>query len=305
MHSTIPVRPKRDKEQGYILLMLMLFITVLAIAAAAVAPSVTFQVRRDREEELIHRGVQYSRAVRRYVKKFGRYPMRIEELENTNNMRFLRKRYKDPITGQDFKPLHLGEVQTAFGGGIAGATPLNPVNAVPGVPTLGGAAQGLNNLQQPQPSGVSTAAGVTTDQNQNAAGQNPQSDQSSGQPDSGSQTQANPASGATTPQTFGGGPIVGVVSTSKKESIRVFNKKNHYNQWQFIYDPNSDRGGLLNTPAQPPLQGAAPQVGQGGQPGQPTTTGTGIHLGTSSQNPAPQPIQPQQPQQQPQSPDQQ
>src|SRR5437899_13001339 len=85
MHSRIPSRMKRSNEQGYILLMLMLFITVLAIAAAAVAPSITFQIQRDREEELIHRGVQYSRAVRRYVKKFGRYPMRVEELENTNN----------------------------------------------------------------------------------------------------------------------------------------------------------------------------------------------------------------------------
>src|SRR5437899_12935215 len=96
MHSRIPSRMKRGNEQGYILLMLMLFITVLAIAAAAVAPSIAFQVRRDREEELIHRGVQYSRAVRPHAKKFGRYPMRVEGLERTNNMRLLRKRYKKP-----------------------------------------------------------------------------------------------------------------------------------------------------------------------------------------------------------------
>jgi hypothetical protein len=50
-----------------------------------------------------------------------------------------------------------------------------------------------------------------------------------------------------------------VVSTSKKQSIREFNKKNHYKDWQFIYDPSSDRGGLLNTPAQPPLQGVPNQ----------------------------------------------
>ena len=60
---------------------------------------------------MIHRGTQYSRAIRRYVKKTGRYPSRLEELENTNNIRFLRKRYKDPITGKDFKLLHVGEVQ--------------------------------------------------------------------------------------------------------------------------------------------------------------------------------------------------
>src|SRR5438445_10789559 len=114
MHSRIPSRMKRSNERGYILLMLMLFITVLAIAAAAVAPSITFQIQRDREEELIHRGVQYSRAVRRYVKKLGRYPMRVEELENTNNMRFLRKRYKEQVTGLDLYILNLGEVQLEF-----------------------------------------------------------------------------------------------------------------------------------------------------------------------------------------------
>src|SRR5437773_8720739 len=99
MHSRIPSRMKRSNEQGYILLMLMLFITVLAIAAAAVAPSITFQIHRDREEELINRGVQYSRAVRRYGAKFGRYAMRVKGLENKNNMRSRRNRYKDPGTG--------------------------------------------------------------------------------------------------------------------------------------------------------------------------------------------------------------
>ena len=56
-------------------------------------------------------------------------------------------------------------------------------------------------------------------------------------------------------QVFGGAPIIGVASTSKKKSIREFNKKNHYKDWLFIYDPGSDRGGLLNTPAQPNLMG--------------------------------------------------
>jgi hypothetical protein len=59
-------------------------------------------------------------------------------------------------------------------------------------------------------------------------------------------------------QVFGGGPIVGVASTSKAATIREFNHKNHYNQWQFIYDPTMDRGGLITTPAQPALSVAAP-----------------------------------------------
>jgi len=85
---------------------------------------------------------------------------------------------------------------------------------------------------------------------------------------------------------FGGGPIVGVVSTSENETIREFNKKNHYNEWQFIYDPSTDRGGLLNTPAQPPLQGAVPTA-QPAQQGVPTGVGPGTNPVTNPTNPGP------------------
>ncbi|HEY2361571.1 MAG TPA: hypothetical protein VGK36_10670 [Candidatus Angelobacter sp.] len=244
---------RKNNERGYILLTLLLFVTVLIITMAIAVPEITFQVKRDREEEMIHRGVQYSRAIRRYVKKFGRYPTRIEDLENTNNVRFLRRRYKDPITGKDFKLLHVGEVQLMPGGGLAGAT---PVSAMPGA--LGQPQQSLNQPAQP----------ATADANQNQ--QNGDAQPNQAQPE-----RTDSLSG----QVFGGGPIVGVASTSKAQTIREFNHKNHYNQWQFIYDPSSDRGGLLNTPAQPPLQGATPVAGapvpgmqspQGSQqPGQP------------------------------------
>ena len=125
--------------------MLMLFVALLAIAAGALAPTIAFQVRRDREEELIHRGVQYSRAIRRYVKKTGRYPARLEELENTNNIRFLRKRYKDPLTNKDFKLLHVGEVQLTGAAGIAGAAALGG-GAIPGAAAVGAMAQGASPL---------------------------------------------------------------------------------------------------------------------------------------------------------------
>ena len=83
---------------------------------------------------MIHRGVQYSRAIRAYYKKFGRYPATLENLENTNQMRFLRKRYKDPLTGRDFKLLHFGEVKMGVmgmgGGPIAGASTLGSNGAL-------------------------------------------------------------------------------------------------------------------------------------------------------------------------------
>ena len=43
--------------------------------------------------------------------------------------------------------------------------------------------------------------------------------------------------------TFGGGPIVGVGLPSPKESIKIFKKQTHYNQWEFVYDPSQDLGG--------------------------------------------------------------
>ncbi len=98
MTSSRHIPHRRRSNRGYILITLILFVALIAIAAIIMAPVIAFQVKRDREEELIHRGVQYSRAMKHFVKKFGRYPTRIEELENTNQVRFLRRRYKDPIT---------------------------------------------------------------------------------------------------------------------------------------------------------------------------------------------------------------
>src|SRR5207248_6085673 len=111
----------RRNERGYMLLTLMLFVTLLAVGSLAWIERIDFQIKRDREEELIHRGVQYSRAIRRYVRKFGRYPARIEDLETTNNVHYLRKRYKDPITGKDFKFLRMNDVQISFSPGLRAA----------------------------------------------------------------------------------------------------------------------------------------------------------------------------------------
>lgn len=267
-----------NREQGYILLTLLLFVALLAIGMTAAVARVDMQIRRDREEEMIHRGVQYSRAIRLYVKKFGRYPTQIKDLEDTNNMRFLRRAYKDPITGKNFKLLHLGDVKTVFNSGIAGATPLGGGNPA--------AAAGAGQPGMPQgtpatPQGASSSN--NNDQSSTADSSDSGSDNSSDE--SGSQS-------GFSGQVFGGGPIMGVASTSKEKSIRVFNHEDHYNQWQFIYDPTQDRGGLITTPYQPMMQG----VGMAGGVGQP------INPGTSSQGQGNGSFGMQNPMQQPQMP---
>jgi type II secretory pathway pseudopilin PulG len=258
----------QNSSRGYILITLMLFFALLAIAALAVLPDIVHQIKRDREEEMRHRGTEYMRAIKKYYKKFGRYPSRLEELESTNNLRFLRKRYKDPINNKDFKLLHLGDPSLNFAGvgqglgqglgqgqgarqGFVGAPGGGVRQAGPGdanVPQVTGLPQ--------QNTGTPTPAGGDSE-NPDAQADSKTSETST----------PNSTPGA---QVFGGGPILGVASVSKAKTIREFNKKNHYNDWLFIYDPSSDRGGLLNGPYQPSL-------GQGfGGPGQTGITGQGM-----------------------------
>ena len=103
----------RSKESGYVLLAVMLTLTLMLIALSVEAPRIAQQIKRDKEEELIHRGKDYATAVKRFVhKNGGRYPASIEQLENTNHVRFLRKKYVDPITGEsDWKMVHVGEAE--------------------------------------------------------------------------------------------------------------------------------------------------------------------------------------------------
>ncbi|MBV8475739.1 MAG: type II secretion system protein [Acidobacteria bacterium] len=274
-------------EQGYILLTLMFIASLVILSLVALAPQMTQQIKRDQEEELIHRGVQYARAIQHFYKKTGRYPVRLEELDNFNNVRFLRKHYKDPVTGEDFKLLHFGDVQMTFGTGIPGAVAAANFGNTPGVvnPQATVVAQGgFNQVAQINPAQLNAQAQAIVPSAPGAINQatpDPSDTSTSSQEvasaagagDPGSNAQrsnfssntlvasSNAAPFGAPGQVFGGGPIVGVASTSTKNSIREFNKKNHYKDWQFIYDPSRDRGGLLNTPAQPNLNANNPAAG--------------------------------------------
>src|SRR5580704_6220740 len=79
----------------------------------------------------MHRGKQYTRAIQLYYRKFNAYPPNIDALVKTNNIRFLRKRYIDPVTGKDdWKPILFGQNKAPlalgfFGDPLAGgATPI-------------------------------------------------------------------------------------------------------------------------------------------------------------------------------------
>ncbi len=83
------------------MLLVFLMASVIAITLYLEVPRIAMQTQRDKEQVLIDRGEQYKRAIQLFVKKAGRYPGTIKELESFQNQRFLRHTYPDPMTGKD------------------------------------------------------------------------------------------------------------------------------------------------------------------------------------------------------------
>ena len=276
---------RRGRDSGAMLLAVLFLMAMMVIVAMAMAPAFVQQAKRDREEEMIHRGTEYARAIKKYYKKFGRYPANLEQLEHTNQIRFLRKRFKDPLTkdGQ-WKLLHYGDIQSLAGVTMPGTpaaalaaqgatqglgSSTTQANAAAGNDQLSNTAPPGAQLSPPQPgagfgnqspvtgqagsgmsalggaaggatgqSGFSLAPGVGQGGNQSGA-QNPGA---TGQAGSNNTIFGNTGVGG---QTFGGGAIVGVASLDKETTIRIYNKKKTYDQWQFLYNPAMDRVNVL------------------------------------------------------------
>jgi len=300
---------RRRRDSGHLLLAILLMMALMVIAATYEAPRLVQQLRRDREEEMIHRGTEYARAIKKYYKKFGSYPTSIEQLENSNNIRFLRKRYKDPLTKDGkWTMLHYTDIASTIGAaggpGVPAAslgaqgqqglgTPAGQQSSAFGSSTFGNSSS-FGNSNRPTSGGFGTSNFGNSGNNasQNTVFEQQQSLSGGQQGTSGStfgnsstQTSTGDASsstsggnafgnnsgglggsstatpgGATNPnaasttlsgqqglggQAFGAGAIVGVASKSKDPTIRVYNKKKTYDEWQFIYNPVMDQMNVL------------------------------------------------------------
>jgi type II secretory pathway pseudopilin PulG len=278
--------PRRRKtipasEQGYVMLIAIFFMALLVISLAVAAPKIARSIQRDRDLETFHRGLQYRRAIQLYYRKFHAYPPNVEALVNTNDIRFLRKKYKDPITGQDdWKPIAFGQNKTPtamgfFGQPLAGnASTLAGVGpggagGLPGGTTPGGAFGGSSS------GGIFGSSG-DSGQSPPAGGSGPTD--SSGSPTGTDGSGTTGSTGSTTPggtsstgtgsnsnsPTFGGAGIIGFSPASPNASILVYKKKQHYNEWEFTYDPLSDMQTV-----------GGGNTGQIGQPAGSTTTPVG------------------------------
>ena len=103
------MKKTRRNDSGFALLLVFAMAATIALLLYLELPRVAFERQREQEALLIARGEQYKRAIQLYFRKFKTYPTSIDALENTNNLRFLRRRYTDPLTGKDeWRLIHIG-----------------------------------------------------------------------------------------------------------------------------------------------------------------------------------------------------
>jgi len=58
---------------------------------------------------------------------------------------------------------------------------------------------------------------------------------------------------------MGRGGVMGVASKSKAESIRIYNGRTHYNEWQFVYTVQTTAPGQGGAPGGQPQRGGQNQ----------------------------------------------
>jgi type II secretory pathway pseudopilin PulG len=89
-----------NREAGYTMVLLIWALMLMSILMGVAVQTVTFQMQREREAELIFRGEQYVEAIRLYQQKYGRNPMQLKELWEAKP-RVIRKKWKDPMTDSE------------------------------------------------------------------------------------------------------------------------------------------------------------------------------------------------------------
>ncbi len=197
---------------GYAMAALLVGMSVMAVLMSALLPVWTHMATREKEEELIFRGRQYARAIGLFQRKFANTPP--PSVDVLVDQRFLRKKYKDPITQDDFQPIYANQAAVQAPGPAPGGQRSGQSSATQSIPV---------QQQQTLQSGFgSTGAG---------------------------------------PQ----GGVIGVTSKSKDASIKLYNGRDHYNQWAFVYVQTAQRPGQPAGPGTPG-QGRPGQPGQGSAP---------------------------------------
>jgi type II secretory pathway pseudopilin PulG len=215
---------------------LLVGMAVMAVMLGALLPVWSTMARREKEAEFFFRGEQYANAISLFQRKSANAnPPSVDVLIT---QRFLRKKYKDPITGEDFVVVTAG---SALPGGA------------PGARGGGAAAAGSGRGAGPPASGGAAAAS-----------------RGGGPPAPARGAGGGQAGGIGAP--LGGGGIIGVTSKSQQKMLRIYKGFDTYNQVIFMGTEQSNRAGGPPGAAAPGGRGGA-AGGRGGAAGPPAGQG--------------------------------
>lgn len=103
--------------KGFTFLIVMFSMVFIGIVLGMTGRQWKLAIQREKEAELLFRGDQIRDAIENYYKTatagFNQYPKDFEELlghsDSLFTRRYLRKPYKDPITGGDWKLIKVGD----------------------------------------------------------------------------------------------------------------------------------------------------------------------------------------------------
>ncbi|MGA8937817.1 MAG: type II secretion system protein [Acidobacteriaceae bacterium] len=281
---------RRVGEEGFMLLAVVVMVALLLIALSVAAPRVARQLQREKEIESQHRMEQYVRAIQLFQRRFpGQYPASIKSLEKTNNIRFLRHVYVDPLTGKaDYRLIHQGEQKTKihvfFGQELDGlAANLGSAAGLQSGGGIGGMTGGATNVTATNAlnSGFGGAT-IGTPSGSGTSGAN------------GTGTGTSGTNGSSSLDSLGDGNIgliVGVGTSKTGTSITQPNGQTTYENWEFWYDPriemlrrnvNVTGGGVTSQAASSFGQDVSGQSNAGGSGLNATTTGSTGTNGTGS-----------------------
>ncbi len=224
----------------------LVFLMLLTLSIAA--PRIAMDIKHDRELEAQHRAQQYTRAIRVYYQKFKHYPGSVEQLEKTNNQRFLRQKYLDPLTGKDdWRLIHVGENKTKVKGffgedlpGIAGGLNAGGLASSTGTAQTTGSASGstsafnnggLGSGSSASSAGTGSTSGTSSTTGTSTGASGSTSGASTGSTGNGISSTDVGGLGST-----GGGPIMGIGSSASGDAMLTVNEQTTYDTWEFLYD---------------------------------------------------------------------
>ncbi len=102
MRNRSAIQTRGGSERGYALLIVMFLLTLLVLMTITVAPNAITDAQREKETEMIWRGKQYVRGIKRYYMKTHRFPLEMDDLTKPKTgIRFMRQAYKDPMNPVD------------------------------------------------------------------------------------------------------------------------------------------------------------------------------------------------------------